>query len=538
MLDQNLAAHAEASDAEAVFALAQAYYRGNGVEKDDYKAASLEIQAADLGLIKAMNPAACTYYEGKHGYCADKTKALEYWRMGSDAGDPSCLYELGLRYELGIDVERDILQAIVLYEQAAQNGKDIALSRLGDIYHRGKFIKKDDQKAITYYERAYARGSIAAAYQLGRIYENSEQVPHDLKKAFDYYKFAAEHDDLDGMLELARFYLNGFGTDVSFGDAREWNNKAKQLWSNDISLQNNESYIKAFQAFERIEAALEASYLRSLQPKYTVDDLIKAAEEGNADAATLLAVKYTEGDEVPKNERKANYYWVKAVDNGANDPEVLYRAGVAHLFGEGVPMIYSSARMCLLRSNTPAANLRLAYIYYKGLGCSVNYSECEQRLRKVMNGDDPELALIATHDLGYYLYHGPHSWAGARLGEAVNLLRKAADQGLAEAQLNLGIACLEGKGTPASLNTAVHYLELAAKQGNDDASKLLFDIRSSNANPYMPPEEQKRKRHPIRGALIGYALGMLVGMILGDMVAPALFPISAIAGVIIGIMKG
>ena len=51
--------------------------------------------------------------------------------------------------------------------------------------------------------------------------------------------------------------------------------------------------------------------------------------------------------------------------------------------------------------------------------------------------------------------------------------RKAADQGLAEAQYNLGVAYLEGSGVGKDRAEAAKWFRRAADQGMEDAAKMM-----------------------------------------------------------------
>lgn len=54
---------------------------------------------------------------------------------------------------------------------------------------------------------------------------------------------------------------------------------------------------------------------------------------------------------------------------------------------------------------------------------------------------------------------------------AVKWYRKAADQGLAEAQYNLGMMCALGEGAPKDAVEAYKWFNLAAAGGDTDAAK-------------------------------------------------------------------
>jgi len=59
--------------------------------------------------------------------------------------------------------------------------------------------------------------------------------------------------------------------------------------------------------------------------------------------------------------------------------------------------------------------------------------------------------------------------------EAAECFRRAAEQGHAEAQFNLGICYEDGDGVPWSYDEAVKWYSKAAEQGHEEA-KTLLDI--------------------------------------------------------------
>jgi len=60
--------------------------------------------------------------------------------------------------------------------------------------------------------------------------------------------------------------------------------------------------------------------------------------------------------------------------------------------------------------------------------------------------------------------------------EAVKWYRKAAEQGDAEAQFNLGRAFVNGEGVDKDKMEAVKWLRLAAEQGYEDAEEMLVRL--------------------------------------------------------------
>ena len=66
-------------------------------------------------------------------------------------------------------------------------------------------------------------------------------------------------------------------------------------------------------------------------------------------------------------------------------------------------------------------------------------------------------------------------------------IRKAATQGDAEAQHNLGAMYANGKGVPKDFAKALKWFQLAAEQGQENALKALDRIQQRNPIPTPPP---------------------------------------------------
>ena len=71
--------------------------------------------------------------------------------------------------------------------------------------------------------------------------------------------------------------------------------------------------------------------------------------------------------------------------------------------------------------------------------------------------------------------------------EAVTWYRKAAEQGHAQAQYNLGLIYGKGHGVPQDFAAGLKWLQLAAEQGYVDASKALDTLQQHNLIPTPPP---------------------------------------------------
>ena len=69
--------------------------------------------------------------------------------------------------------------------------------------------------------------------------------------------------------------------------------------------------------------------------------------------------------------------------------------------------------------------------------------------------------------------------------EAVTWFRRTADQGIADAQNNLGLAYASGWGVPQNDVTALVWLNLAGAQGDEEARR-----RRARLAERMPPDQR------------------------------------------------
>lgn len=76
--------------------------------------------------------------------------------------------------------------------------------------------------------------------------------------------------------------------------------------------------------------------------------------------------------------------------------------------------------------------------------------------------------------------------------EAVTWVRKAAEQGLTEAQSTLGVMYAQGTGVPKDYATAYIWVNLAAAR--HDKAKKYLDVLEREATPDQVAEGQKMAR--------------------------------------------
>lgn len=84
-------------------------------------------------------------------------------------GDANAQTTLGLAFELGHGVERDVLRACFFYRSAAEAGAARAQFALGMLYELGSGIEPRPDLAGPWYERAARQGHEGAQLRLRHI---------------------------------------------------------------------------------------------------------------------------------------------------------------------------------------------------------------------------------------------------------------------------------------------------------------------------------------------------------------------------------
>jgi uncharacterized protein len=126
-------------------------------------------------------------------------------------------------------------------------------------------------------------------------------------------------------------------------------------------------------------------------------------------------------------------------------------------------------------------------MYEIGQGVPQNYAAAVGWYRKAADQGDAD----AQFNLGYMYANGqgvPQDYAAA-----VSWYRKAADQGQAAAQYNLGVMYANGWGVPQDDVRALMWINLSAAQGNQDAVKFR-NLVAEVMTPAQITEAQKLAR--------------------------------------------
>ncbi len=130
-------------NAEAQNFLGVCYLNGLGVEKDNKKAVTYILRAANQGYANAQYNLGRLYKYGT-GLKIDFNKAIEWFEAGSSNGSQKAAYALGYMYYKGIGVEQDYQKAIYWFEHSTDS---MARHFLGLCYYLGYGVPANEEKA-------------------------------------------------------------------------------------------------------------------------------------------------------------------------------------------------------------------------------------------------------------------------------------------------------------------------------------------------------------------------------------------------------
>lgn len=172
-------------------------------------------------------------YEDGLGVDKNMPRALTYYRRGADNGSQKAVFRLGLIYWLGLpSVPRDAVLGRHYLELAAAAGDEEA----------ARYLTADAEDVLVAADKAIAEGkpgeaierltaaanagNLRAQTRLGWAYEAGRGVGRDLARAAAWFKRAAEGGDGEAMYALGVMYATGAGQVKNAALATEWLRKS------------------------------------------------------------------------------------------------------------------------------------------------------------------------------------------------------------------------------------------------------------------------------------------------------------------------
>jgi TPR repeat protein len=155
-------------------------------------------------------------------------------------GDADAAYNLGTRYQFGVDCKKDMTLAFGFYKLGADHGNISATYSLATMYQFGYGVDKNASKALDLLKKALNQGYLGAVYNIAVIYESgaSGKIDHLVAHALLKYSQMKPSSNLAAAELLASIKLPAAdeGRSSAFVAALQSGNPGKVL---DAYLENN-----------------------------------------------------------------------------------------------------------------------------------------------------------------------------------------------------------------------------------------------------------------------------------------------------------
>lgn len=503
---------AESGDAGAMNALSIFYTKAFGKERDFKAAAEWRKKAAENGYEAA---------EGQENVLLMIAETEEKAKSGDTDAQVTYAKALALLAQENPELgeENDRVEAFQWAKKSASKYNLEGIFTLASFYDNGTGTTKDAVKAFRLFERAANKGHAPSQARLGMMYFQGEGTQENPEAAFEWSKRAAEAGDANGMSNLAACYLLGKGVEQDQGKAVEWLQKAAELGD------------------EGAKGLLEklGVSLKSQQQPRTLEEAVKAAEQGSVPAMKMLAQYYInrpggkddlheaykwakmaadQGDEesnqlcvqledflsgkskfVPFEETKSNAeagdagaqkiladYYATGYETERDLVKALYWMRKAAASGDarfadhakGFVDSFSDIEEIVSRAEQgdPQAQAQLAEKY---VGISQNYPNYEQEKGQRDAFEMAKKSASAGDPLGMFVlgmcYENGYG-TEADFDRAFELYKESAELGNPRGELSLSQCYLTGRGTQIDADATMEWLEKAEAHGNPEAEQV------------------------------------------------------------------
>jgi TPR repeat protein len=154
-------------------------------------------------------------------------EALQCFKRGIQLkpNHPEIQFMLGLSFDNGEGVQRDLAMARAWYREAAEQWLKEAQYNLGLLYYGwddGPGLSQNYGEAANWFRKAAEQGYERARDRLKLLYDLGLVVGQDHPEAVFWYRRAGEQGDKDAQRILGDWYLDGRGVTQDYVEAASW----------------------------------------------------------------------------------------------------------------------------------------------------------------------------------------------------------------------------------------------------------------------------------------------------------------------------
>lgn len=149
--------------------------------------------------------------------------ALRLWLPIAEKDNADAQYNLGILYQKGLGVEKNIKTAFIWYKRASANGHTDAMYNLGIMYNKGRVVYRSPKDAIKWWKKAAELGNDAAQFNIAVEYFYGRSLGKDVPKALFWWKKSARQGNKDSRAALYKAYSEGlYSVEKNQQEANRW----------------------------------------------------------------------------------------------------------------------------------------------------------------------------------------------------------------------------------------------------------------------------------------------------------------------------
>ena len=140
----------------------------------------------------------------------------------ANQNDAKACYNLGLMYQDGDGVAKNLDEAVKWYTKSADLGYKEAQYTLGALVFQRQIHSISYPQAVTYYEQAAQQGHVKSQLNLGMLYFRGDVIAQDLSAAVQWLSLAASNNNSEAQGYMAQLYQQGAGVAQDTVKAAMW----------------------------------------------------------------------------------------------------------------------------------------------------------------------------------------------------------------------------------------------------------------------------------------------------------------------------
>eukprot|EP00003_Mantamonas_plastica_P016206 TRINITY_DN270_c0_g1_i3.p1 TRINITY_DN270_c0_g1~~TRINITY_DN270_c0_g1_i3.p1 ORF type:complete len:968 (+),score=309.40 TRINITY_DN270_c0_g1_i3:11-2914(+) len=430
--------------------LGDVYRDGELVDRDLGKALEYYKVASEAGNPQAQRSLGFMFSTGQAGLTRDPSTALIHLFFSARAGDMQAQMALGHKHMYGEGVPKSCASAVQYYFSVAnevvfqiqQENLDVVVERhrlSDDESSVAAKRQQNDEDVVGYYRHSAEMGDVQAQVAMGQLnYHGMHGVPRNYEIARRYFELAANRGNPVAQASLGLMHTQGQGV--------KQDNKTGLKYYRMAAKQNNAEALNGLGYMYLYGTGVEMNY------KKAVEYFRKAAHGGSSEGQLNLATLYLTGVGVAKDYKQAVQYFTLSANQG--NVEAMFHLGRMHHSGFGVNGASCKRALQLFKTvaeRGPAA-LGLEKAHEK-------YTEGDIEGALIMYELLSEQGFEIAQSNVAYIYDQlfPDTTELDRHQRALRYYFLASEQGNIDAKWRIGHLCYYGQGTNVSYEDAVHY---------------------------------------------------------------------------------